>query len=143
MKLSETRIASFSLLLALLFLMGCPRDRQYQYTKIPNISECRFLSRSIFCTDKRLSNRGVDALIQYVQSQNSLSSAQKETLIRYFEENREQIVKTKEFEIQLAFSGFFRGYFLTTPEDEGALKNFVDERLLKLDRFIERYGDTE
>jgi hypothetical protein len=120
--------------------MGCPNGGQYEFSTIPKIEECRFLTKSIFCTDKRMNDRKVDQITQYIQSQNALSPAQKEELILYFNTNREQIVKVKEFEISLSNAGFFRGYFLTNPKDETDLKNYIDGKLLTLDRYIDRYG---
>jgi hypothetical protein len=140
MKHLEICIANFSILLPLLLLLGCPRDGQYQFSKIPKVEECRMLSASIFCIDKRLSNSKIDGIIQYIDAQNSLSATQKQELIFYFNSNRDEIIKSKEFEISFEYIGFFRGYFLTTPMDEKILKDFMDERLLLLDKYIDQFG---
>lgn len=127
-------------LLALILTTSCLGSGSYQHFTIPKIEECRFLSETIFCKDSRLNNSKVDKIIQSIDANQSLTESDKYELKDYFERNRKFIVKAKEFEISIEHKGFFRGYLLVPAEDEKLLKNFIDQKLRELDRYIDTYG---
>lgn len=131
---------NFLSLMAMLFLISCMGTGKYQYFSIPKIEECRFLSETIFCKDSRLTNSKLNQIIQSIDANQSIEEVDKEVLKDYFETNRKYIVKAKEFEISLEHKGFFRGYLLVPAQDEKELKNFIDDKLRLLDRYIDTYG---
>lgn len=132
-------LKSIPVLILLLFLLGC-NGADYSHSTVPEIEECRFLTRSIFCTDKRLNDRRVNNIIRSIENNQNLDLYQKRYLVDYFESNRSKIIKEKEFEIALADHAFFRGYFLTNPTDEASIENWMDERLRTLDKYINQFG---
>lgn len=127
--------------LCLLILFSCNTTGRYQYFTIPTIEECRFLTKSIFCSDPRLDNTKIDSVIQNISVIENLTEDQKESLIDYFNINRQEIIKKKEFEIELEYKGFFRGYLLIPIKDEKVIKDYMDDKLLELDRYIHIYGE--
>lgn len=126
-------------------ILGCnlgPGNRnRYTHINFPEIKECRVLMSSIFCTDERMDHIMVDYLIYKVETNSALTRSQKQELVRYFDLNRDQIIEDKEFEINIAYHRFFRGYYMISDEDENLLFNFVDEKLMLLDKYIQIYGD--
>lgn len=106
----------------------------------PLFEDCRMLTSSIFCVDKRLNNSRIDLTINYIQSQDILSIEQKDDLIAYFDDNRRNIILKKEFEIDFNYIGFFRGYNMTNPKDRLELENFMDEKLNELEKFRKKCG---
>lgn len=130
------------IIVMLLSFMGF-RSCDSHNIKVPLFTDCITLSDSITCIDKRLNNNRIDIIIDGIQALDALNFEQKEELINYFNTNRRVIIRNKEFNIPIVFIGYFRGYFLTPPEDRFMLEGFMDSKLQELEKYRKKCGKLQ
>lgn len=129
----------FLLIVGLYFLASC-RSVGLQHIVIPEIQQCRMLSKSIYCTDDNLDEYKITQIKFLINENQNLNEQQKFELIFYFDDNKEEILESKSYEIGFEYLSFFRGYFLTNAMDEGRLKVFTLEQLKLLEKYMFVYG---
>ena len=104
-----------------------------QVKGFPKVEDCLVLSNSIYCLDARLTNVKIDKMIQVVKSNDALSEEEKEQIVQYFEDNRTTIIEKKEFELELKYHNYFRGYSCTGPTDRNTLYQKAMEMAKKIE----------
>jgi len=120
--------------------MSFTKCGRFATIKLPEAQDCILLSESIFCIDPRLDEISIRNITDFIKISESLDEDQKLDLIKYFEDNKEDIIKTKEFEIGLDHLGFFRGYFMTSPLDREELELSINDNLGELDKWRRKCG---
>ena len=133
-------IKSIIVLIMLLSFMSFQGCSTTSGIKLQEIEDCMLLSSSVFCVDRRLNNDRLNTLIDNVQAMDALPDDMKLDLIQYFNDNRNTILKKKEYELKLRFLPYFRGYFLTNPVDKLNLQLEVDNLLKELEKYRKRCG---
>lgn len=133
----------FIKLFGVLYLFSIMSGCQSTNIKPPKFEDCTLLSKAVFCVDHRLSTKRVDIIIEQILANRALTSVERDELINYFETNRRQIIKKKEFEISFAHLMFFRGYRMTNRSDSTELEKFMDGNLAELEKYRLKFGCQE
>jgi len=131
------------ILIMLLSLVGFTKCSRDQGIVLPEIEECMVLTSSVVCIDKEMSNDRINQIVNIIQSNDSIPDNDQLDLIKYFDYNREKIIKEREFEISFAYLGYFRGNFLTNPTDRFELEKSVDKYLKELEKYRRKCGELQ
>jgi hypothetical protein len=108
--------------------------------EIPKFNDCLILADSFFCIDERIDSEYIEDTIREIEINDNISSQNKAEMIEYFNSNKKEIIRTKEFTIPFKFIAFFRGHTTISPLDRASLEDFNTDLIDKYERLRVRCG---
>lgn len=123
------------LLICLLLLVSCNSTP----IKLSEVEDCTFLSSSIFCIDNNIKDEShINKLKDRARKNTSLSEVERLEIIEHFENEKENIIETKSFELSISYHKYFMGYTLIPSNDRATIEKEVIDYLKELSELRRR-----